>query len=1083
MTKPWRSVLGELFHLRAQLLVYIVVLLCVGVGCSREAKRDRHLKRANSYYESREYQKAAIEYLNALRLDPENPFCVSGLAKVYYEQGQLDRAFPLLLRARELDPKDVEVKIKLCRIYRNEHHMPKARELAGDILGKEPANEEALLILAETAVTAEETADVEQRVQQLRSQGGDRAVFHLVAGMGSVRQKDLKKAELAFKNAVSVDPKSPFACRALGTIYLLQGKVDEAGQEYEKEIKLAPQDLFARLRFAEFKIRTGSLEDAKGILQGITKEIPDFVPAWSYLATLALEEKRYDNCASLVTRVLSQRPEDFRALLVQAKLSLARTNVAQAIDEFKKLRTFYERIPQTHFELARAYLATNDVGNALTSLDQAVSLNPNFTEALFLKGQLNLKKGDYASAVTVFGQIARQNPQMLAAQLFLADAHLARGTPDEALAIYGRLSRSFPTNSELPYWMGLVYRQQKKDKEAEQAFAKALQLNPDNLAAVNQVLEMKIQQKDFQSARMLVDGIITRAPRIAEAWLMQANLYSAQGDATGAETALLKTIELNTNALAAYGALAKLYLDSNRGVQALSKLDEILARAPNNIPALMQKALIHERMSNYAKAAESYEKILTVAPQFGHCINNLAYLYSEHLGKLDRAYDLATKAHELLPDNPGITDTLGWILYKRGEYDRSVGPLSEAAAKLPRSAEIQFHLGMAHYMQGAEKEAKDFLRRALDLSKDFAGADEARQRLAMLEGDSNASDPQALAKLQKLLEKQPNDPIVLTRLAEVQAHNGAWDKARVLYEQVLKLNPQSVQAIMKLASLYAEKLNNPGRALELAKQGRNLAPNDAQVGHTFGRVAFQSGDHQSAVAVLQEMVRKQPPRSDLLYDFAWALYSVGRVTEAQEKMRQALKLNAPFPKAEQAKQFLSMTELAANLAAAEQAVAAVQTLLKSEPGYVPALMVLGALQTQQGSTKVARQTYEGILARYPHFSPALKALVVLPGGSGNDLQDYEFANKARKAFPDDAQVSKALGRAMYKRGDYAAANALLQQSLRALSDDAEAHYYLGMSSYKLGRQQQARLDLQRASELGLEGDLAIEATRILLEAK
>jgi Flp pilus assembly protein TadD len=95
---------------------------------------------------------------------------------------------------------------------------------------------------------------------------------------------------------------------------------------------------------------------------------------------------------------------------------------------------------------------------------------------------------------------------------------------------------------------------------------------------------------------------------------------------------------------------------------------------------------------------------------------------------------------------------------------------------------------------------------------------------------------------------------------------------------------------MKLAGLYAEKLNNPAKALESAKRARTLAPNDLEVGRAVGRLGFQSGDHQWAVGVLQEVVQKSPPQADLSVDFAWSLYSVGRVEEARERMRQMLKL-------------------------------------------------------------------------------------------------------------------------------------------------------------------------------------------------
>jgi len=1056
----------------------LIALVCLGAGCSKEARRDRHLKRANGYYEAQDYPKAVIEYLNALRLDPENSVGLSRLGKAYYEQGQLNRAFPLLLRTQKLDPKDVEVRIELARIYSEAQDMTNARKLAAEILAIDPGNEEALLILADTAVTPEEKADIDRRVQALRARGGDRAVFHLVSGIASLRQKEMEKAELAFKEALSLDPKSPFATRILGTFYFLRGNLDAARAQHEQEIKLSPRDRFARLRYADFKTRTGSLQDARSILEEITKDSPDFVPAWSCLAALAFEEKRYDDCRPLVGRVLAQRPEDFRALMLQAGLNMVKRDVQQGIEDYKKIRSLYARVPQVHFQLARAYLATNDIANALSSLDQAVALNPNFTDALFLLGQISVRKGDYAKAITVFGELSRQNPRMTAAQLFLGEAYRARGSLDEALAVFERLATSSPTNTQPLFLAGLVYRQQKKEPDAEEAFTKVLRLNPGDVATVNQLVEMKLLRKDFQSAQKLADDLMTRTPRSGDAWFIRARLLMAQADLRGAEAALLKTIELDTNALAAYSALAKLYVNSQRVPQAVAKLDEVLARAPNNIPALMQKAMVFEQITNYARASESYEVILAAAPRFGLALNNLAYIYSEHLPKLDRAYELATRAREVLTESPEATDTFGWILFKRGEYARALVPLTEAATQLPDTAEVQFHLGMAHYMQGQEKEARALLSQALRLSKSFPGAEEAQQRLAMLEGDVKGPDPEAQAKLEKLLARQPNDPVGLMRLADFQIRDGSWAKARASLEQVLTLNPQSVPALVKLARLDGEKLNNPAKSLEWARRARGLAPNDLQAGHILGRLGYQAGDHLWAAGVLEEVVQKSPPQSDLLWDFAWALYSVGRIDEARDRMRQVLNLTSSPTNVAPARQFLDLTGLALNPESDPQAATTVQAALKVQPDYLPALVALAAVQAQKGDKEV-RQSYEKILARYPQFSPALKALVTLPDDSSPDAKSYEWAKKARKLFPGDPQVAKAVGRLLYKRGEFAAAATPLQEAVRTLKDDAEAHYYLGMTRHKLGNQQQAKLDLQRASALGLQGQPALDVMRVL----
>ena len=64
-------------------------------------------------------------------------------------------------------------------------------------------------------------------------------------------------------------------------------------------------------------------------------------------------------------------------------------------------------------------------------------------------------------------------------------------------------------------------------------------------------------------------------------------------------------------------------------------------------------------------------------------LNNLACLYTERLNDLDKAYDLARKAHDLQGNDPAIADTFGWVLSKRGEYQQALAILQESAAKAP----------------------------------------------------------------------------------------------------------------------------------------------------------------------------------------------------------------------------------------------------------------------------------------------------------------------------------------------------------------------------------------------------------------
>lgn len=1060
----------------------LVLILCLAAGCSREARRDRHLKKAETFYAAKDYRKAVIEYINALRLDSGSAVCLNRLGSLYQEQGQINRALPLLVKAHAITPKDRALMSQLLRIYRDLRENTKAREMALRILAEDPAHEEALIALADTATTPEDQADLASRVEKLRGQGGDRTIFHVVAGMQSARRKEWDTAEAAFQQAVALNSNSLPSRLILQAFYLMRGRLEEADRELQQAIQLAPQDLSLKMRQAEFKLMTSAPQEARSLLESITKTSPDFVPAWSLLAAVAFDDRRFEDASNLVVRVLSERGEDFQAHLVNAKLSLVRTNFDQAIKELQQLRKLYDRAPQVPFELARAYLATNGVAEAANALDAALALNPNYAEALFLKGQLDLRRGEYSAAITELGRLTKIRPAFPAAQLGLASAYQASGNWEEALRVYGQLATIFPTNPQPVYLRGLVYRQQKRNLEAEQAFAKTIAMDSTFLPAQGQLLELNIERKDFSAGQKLVDGIMERNPKEVQAWLLQARLHLAQGNTNQAETALLKCIQLDANSLAAYQGLASLYVNSGRPAEAIANLDELLAKSPNNLSALLRKAYTLAAMSNYVGAAESYESILRLMPDHERAVNNLAYLYSETLNRLDRAYELAARGHQLWPNDPELTDTLGWILYRRGDYDRAAALLTDTAAKLSEHPEAQFHLGMANYMRGDIRAAELSLRRALALSEAFPGAEEARQRLALLGSNTNESGLQSIADLQKLLHAQPKDPVVLMRLADLQAAQGAANDARASYERLLELTPKSASALIRLAALHAGKLGDPAKAMELAKQARQLPPNDFAVARQFGQIAFQAGQHEWAASVLQECAQKPAPPSDLLYDFAVALYSIGKVGEAQNQMRQAVRLDPNFEKATLANQFLTLTEGAASLTVATQQLAAAQAALKADPDCVPALMIVGEGDAQAGRINEARRSFERILERFPQFTPALRSLVLLPEGKSDEKTAYELNLKARRALPRDPLVALAAGRALFKRGDFAAAKLPLREAVEALKENADAAYYHGMALYKLGDKKQALGWLSRAKELGLHAELEGEVVKLLLES-
>src|SRR4029077_5581057 len=221
---------------------------------------------------------------------------------------------------------------------------------------------------------------------------------------------------------------------------------------------------------------------------------------------------------------------------------------------------------------------------------------------------------------------------------------------------------------------------------------------------------LDIAQQQYPAAMARVQKLLyndpkAQDPKTALLWALRGKIYLAQRDFTHAEPDLSKAIELDPNLGPAYMLQVQLYLASNKQDEAIAKLSALIEK--NNDPrALMLLALIQTSLKHFDAARDAYEKVLALAPNSALALNNLAAIYSDQFGQVDKGYELAKKAKEAAPNEPHIADTLGWILFKKGDYGDALPALQESAAKLPDSPEVQYHVGMAHYMLGEEEPAR-----------------------------------------------------------------------------------------------------------------------------------------------------------------------------------------------------------------------------------------------------------------------------------------------------------------------------------------------------------------------------------------
>jgi len=1048
------------------------------IACSKEAKKTRFLAEADSYFKASNYDKAKVSYLNVVRLDPQNALAFERIGTMWLQDGSPLRAAAFLAKANELAPKNDQNRIRLARCYLAIGRFADSSKQALKVLEQTPDDGDAIIALTEAARSKEDIQAAEQQLEKYPKK--DDISFHLASANLFLSSGDLAAAEKALRQALSINPNSSAAHMALGDFYLLKKDQKQAAEEFKKAAELAPIRSMERLKYAAWMSAAGDKEETRRISTEMTRQAPDYLPGWTLLAEVAFKDQKYDEALSLLENVFSRDPEYIDGRRLESQVMLAKGDTKKAVEVLERLDQTYPDTPLIKYELARAYLKNNGLNQAKMVLDQAISINPNYADAVLLLAEVNLRSGHSEAVIEPMTRLLKRNPELRPAALLLAAAYGSLDRFDDAAVVIGEQARLAPLDPQAQMALGLTLRQAKRNGEARQAFEKAAELAPDSLWPVDQLVEVDLREKHFDAARQTIQRQFQKTPDAAAAHFFEAKILAAEEKWDLAEVELQKTLQLDPNFAGAYDLLVQTYLATNKLPQALSELQSQLAKNPNDASALMILALLYERTSDFAKARDAYERLLSINPNLVTALNNLACLYADRLRDLDKAYDLARKARELQGNDPAIADTFGWILSKRSDYQQALPILQESAAKLPDSPEVQFHLGMTAYMMGQTDLARVALQKAASAAKDFPGKEESKRRLALLANGTNASAELSISQLEAMTKEQPNDVISQMRLAEAYEKQRAWDKAAAAFEQALKLNPKLAAATTKLAQLYAGPLQNKEKALAYAKKARELAPSDPQVTAVLGKVAYQTGNLTWSYSVLQEAARLRQNDPSILHDLAWAAYRLGKVNEAREAMQRALTAGSDFPEVADARKFLALTALDENpkgLVAAENEI---QKELQANPEYLPALMAQASLEKQLGQIKPAAEIYTGVLRRLPDFAPAQKRLATLYAQEpSTTVAAYDLAAKARKTLPDDAELAELLGRLSYEKKEYQRAIQLLQECATKKALSADSLFYLGMSQLQTRQKAEAQGVLNQALVAGLQEPLATEAKRAL----
>jgi putative PEP-CTERM system TPR-repeat lipoprotein len=1067
--------------------LFAITGLCLAVapitGCTKKSKEASHVRKANAYFDAEQYGSAEVEYINALRIDPQDPQALGRLGLIHFSEGRPQSAYSLLAEAAQLKPDFLEVRKRLAQLQIQFGKYKDASDNLTYVLAHEPTDPDAPVLLVSTARTRAAVEEVRKQLEALPSPAPEGAPVIVALGTIDYHEHKLDEAAAEFAKALEKDPKSAEAKTALAYLYWSKNDRSKSESAFADAALLSGPHSPKQLQYAEFEARVGNVEAAKKILDTITKNAPDYLSAWIMMAQIAAQEKRYDEGEADIARVLAIDSRNPAAMLENSRLQLAKGDSKGAVTDLESASKNYPKSVGIDFQLAKAYLAEGNADKAEMSLRRGLEIAPTATEAQMMLAGIYVKKGQLPQAIALLQKVIHDHPDSLQARLLLGEAYRSHGELDEALSVYRQISEANPKDFESHMLIGDIYLQQRQPDKAKAAFEKARSINQDYLPALEHLIDLDLNNKNFDEAHRRIDEQIKAHPSDGIAQIILAKIYLGQRDGAGAEAALKHSIELQPDVARAYELLAGLYLSTNRESEALAELQALVAKNPKNIDAMMMIATIQTHRKDYEGARANYEKILSTSPDAVAALNNLAYLYAEQLNDLDKGLETAEKAARLLPDEPHVADTLGWILYRQHKYTRALALLSDSANRLPSEADVQFHLGMTEYMMGREEAARDNLQRAIDLSPQFAGRDQALHGLAEMRRTPGKGGDAERADLEKEASDQKDDPVVRNHLAAFYEGEGSLDKAIAACNEALNFSPDNPEVLTRLARLYLAK-NDTAKAIEYGKKARALSPDEPQLARVLGEAAFRSGDYPWSLSLFQEASQKLPDDPDVHFDLGSSYYSEGNVPDAETQMKAALQAGPAFKRSNEATQFVQMLDLAADPRLALQSQAAIQHSLESDPGDPAALMASAAAHGEQGDVADAKKEYDKVLTRFPDFTPAKRDLaIILSASAEDDKRAFDLALKARAAFPDDPILAQALAVLDYRRGDYLNAKNLLTDASAQRADDPELNFYLGMADFNLKDAQGAKAALQKALDLKLSPPKAAEAHQTLDKIK
>ena len=731
-----------------------IALLCVCVAlgsaaCSRDvekAKRE-YVQRGDDYIKNKNVDAAIIEYRNAIQRDPRFAEAYQKLATAYLTRGDGSEALRASVTAADLLPNADEAQLQAGELLLLSGQFVDARVRAQKVLGRSANNVRARVLLGNaTAGLKDIDSAIQQFEEAIRLDPNQSGIYMGLAAL-KASQGDREAAERTFKQAVETDPKSVTARLALAQFYWSTERFEEAEKTlkaahdaipdnartnmalavfYQATRRAAEAEPFLRAAvqadpsprtrtvLADYYIARNRIADAKPLLEPLAKDRRFGALASLRLAGIAQIEGRPEDALQIIDATLTTQPKNATVLAAKADLLRQQRKFDDATKVADQALAVNPASTEAHFVRGRALMAQGRLDQAEQAFNNALKANPRAEAARVELARLKLRN-DATEAGRLAAQVVEANPGNLTARLTMARAHVQKQEYTQAKQILDELTRVAPKAAPVHTLMGTLLVRQRDLVGARAAFTRALEIDPMDLESLEGITTLDFSTKQQAAAIARLEALLPRAGSNPGVLTIAAKAYAAARDFGAAERLLVKAIELDPSSLGAYKTLGGVYIAQKRIGEARAQLVKAASREEKPVGVLTVIGMLDLMENRIPSAQEQFEKVLKMDPQAGVAANNLAWIYAEHGGSLDIALQMAKSAETQLPNEAEVSDTLGWIYFKKGLYPQSIVALQRSVQLDPKNANSIYHLALAHEKSGDRAEARRVMSQYLSL--------------------------------------------------------------------------------------------------------------------------------------------------------------------------------------------------------------------------------------------------------------------------------------------------------------------------------------------------------------------------------